>query len=172
MRTHSCSWGRQQGTVFMLSHVIGSIEDPLLDITIGTARDLAAQRWADQVALIDRGQDVRLSWQALRRRSEDLAAGFLQLGLKKGERIGVWSLNPVEWTLTQFAAAKAGLILVTLNPAYRTTELEFALIEAGCTALVLAPAFKSSNYLGMIRSLLPVMGQAGGNVINSTQSPH
>ena len=155
----------------MLSHVIGSIEDPLLDITIGTARDLAAQRWPDRTALIDRGQDVRLSWQALRRRSEDLAAGFLTLGLKKGERIGVWSLNRVEWTVTQFAAAKAGLILVTINPAYRTTELEFALSEASCAALVLAPAFKSSNYLGMIRALMPEMARAHTSGIHSIRLP-
>src|SRR6266404_6487710 len=171
MRTHSCSWGSQQGTVFMLSHVIGSIEDSLLDITIGTALDLAAQRWPDRTALIDRGQNVRLSWQALRRRSEDLAAGFLALGLKKGERIGVWSLNRVEWTLTQFAAAKAGLILVTINPAYRTSELEFALTDSGCAALVLAPAFKTSNYLGMVQSLVPEMASGGVAGIRSARLP-
>jgi fatty-acyl-CoA synthase len=68
----------------MLSHVIGSTDVPLLDITIGKALDLAAQRWADRIALIDRGQNVHLTWQELRERSDRLAAGFLALGLKPG----------------------------------------------------------------------------------------
>jgi fatty-acyl-CoA synthase len=155
----------------MLSHVIGSTDVPLLDITIGMALDLAADRWTDKIALIDRGQDVRLTWRELRERSDHLAAGFLALGLKTGDRIGIWSLNRVEWALTQFAAAKAGLILVTINPAYRTTELEFALAEAGCVALVLAPAFKTSDYLWMIQSLAPEMALAGADGICSARLP-
>jgi fatty-acyl-CoA synthase len=155
----------------MLSHVIGSTDVPLLDITIGRALDLAAQRWADRIALIDRGQNVRLTWQELRERSDQLAAGLLALGLKAGDRIGVWSLNRVEWALSQFAAAKAGLILVTINPAYRTAELEFALIDSGCAALVLAPAFKTSNYLGMVQSLLPEMALGGVAGIRSARLP-
>ena len=155
----------------MLSHVIGSTDVPLLDITIGKALDLAAQRWADRIALIDRGQNVHLTWLELRERSDRLAAGFLALGLKPGDRIGIWSLNRVEWALTQFAAAKAGLILVTINPAYRTAELEFALIDAGCAALVLAPAFKTSDYLGMIQSVAPEMALAGAAGIRSARLP-
>jgi len=155
----------------MLSHVIGSTDVPLLDITIGRALDLAAQRWADRIALIDRGQNVRLTWQELRERSDQLAAGLLALGLKAGDRIGVWSLNRIEWALSQFAAAKAGLILVTINPAYRTSELEFALTDSGCAALVLAPAFKTSNYLGMVQSLVPEMASGGVAGIRSARLP-
>ena len=88
-------------------------------------------------------------------RVDALAAGFLALGLERGARIGVWSLNRPEWTLTQFAAAKAGLILVTINPAYRLSELEFALAKVGCAAIVTATAFKTSNYMEMLNTLLP-----------------
>ena len=81
-------------------------------------------------------------------RVDALAAGFLALGLERGARIGVWSLNRPEWTLTQFAAAKAGIILVTINPAYRLSELEFALAKVGCAAIVTATAFKTSQLHG------------------------
>ena len=88
-------------------------------------------------------------------RVDALAAGFLALGLERGARIGIWSLNRPEWTLTQFAAARAGLILVTINPAYRLSELEFALAKVGCAAIVAATAFKTSNYMEMLNTLLP-----------------
>ena len=93
-------------------------------------------------------------------RVDALAAGFLALGLERGARIGVWSLNRPEWTLTQFAAAKAGLILVTINPAYRLSELEFALAKVGCAAIVTATAFKTSNYMEMLNTLLPELAKA------------
>ena len=93
-------------------------------------------------------------------RVDALAAGFLALGLERGARIGIWSLNRPEWTLTQFAAAKAGLILVTINPAYRLSELEFALGKVGCAAIVTATAFKTSNYMEMLNTLLPELAKA------------
>ena len=76
-------------------------------------------------------------------------------GLRRGDRIGIWSLNRAEWTVTQFAAARAGFILVTINPAYRLSELEFALNKVGCSALVTATAFKNSDYVGMVKTLAP-----------------
>ena len=84
-----------------------------------------------------------------------MAAGLVALGLKPGERIGIWSQNNSEWLLAQFATAKAGLILVNINPAYRTHELEYALNKVGCKALILSSSFKSSDYIGMIRELAP-----------------
>ena len=93
-------------------------------------------------------------------RVDALAAGFLALGLERGARIGIWSLNRPEWTLTQFAAAKAGLILVTINPAYRLSELEFALAKVGCAAIVTATAFKTSNYMEMLNTLLPELAKS------------
>src|SRR5512136_128481 len=106
-------------------------------------------------ALIPPGHGVRWTWKELTERVDALAAGFLALGFEPGARIGVWSLNRPEWTLTQFAAAKAGLILVTINPAYRLSELEFALGKVGCAAIVTATAFKTSNYMEMLNTLMP-----------------
>ena len=155
----------------MLSHVQGPTDAPLLDLTIGAALDAASRRWGDRPAVVDRGQGVRLSWSELRQRADRFAAGLLRLGLEPGQRIGVWSLNRVEWTLTQFAAAKAGLILVTINPAYRLAELEYALRDSGCAALVLVSAFKTSDYVGMIRSLMPEMADATDGSIHAERLP-
>lgn len=139
----------------VLSYVHGAADAPLLGQTIGQALARAAADWADQPALIAPAQGIRWTWRELSDRADAFAAGLLALGLQPGDRIGIWSLNRAEWTLTQFAAARAGLILVTINPAYRLSELEFALNKVGCAALVTATAFKTSDYLGMIGSLAP-----------------
>jgi fatty-acyl-CoA synthase len=117
---------------FVPSYVHGANGEPLLGLTIGQALDRAAVTWADQTALIARAQGIRWTWHELRDHADAFAAGLLALGLRRGDRIGIWSLNRAEWTLTQFAAARAGLILVTINPAYRLSELEFALNKVGC----------------------------------------
>ena len=145
------------------SYVCGVADAPLLGETIGRSLDQAAQRWGDREALVSPSHDVRWTWKEFAQRVDALAAGFLALGLERGARIGIWSLNRPEWTLTQFAAAKAGLILVTINPAYRLTELEFALGKVGCAAIVTATAFKTSNYMEMLNTLLPELatGRAG-----------
>ena len=83
-----------------------------------------------------------------------------RLGLEPGDRIGIWSPNRYEWVVTQFATAKAGLILVNINPAYRISELEFALNKVGCKALVLAPSFKTSDYVAMLRQVAPEIAPA------------
>ena len=101
-----------------------------------------------------RQQDVRWSWGELGRRVDDLAAGLLSLGLEPGDRVGMWAPNRSEWTLTQFATAKAGLVLVNVNPAYRRSELEYAMNKVECKALVLAPALKTSNYLEITADLV------------------
>ena len=93
------------------SYVCGTADAPLLGDTIGRSLDQAARRWADREALVSPSHDVRWTWKQLADRVDALAAGFLALGLERGARIGVWSLNRPEWTLTQFAAAKAGLVL-------------------------------------------------------------
>ena len=142
------------------SYVSGVADAPLLGETIGRGLDLAARRWGDRDALVSPSHHVRWSWNELAERVDALAAGFLALGLERGARIGIWSLNRPEWALTQFAAAKAGLILVTINPAYRLTELEFALAKVGCAAIVTATAFKTSNYMEMLNTLLPELAKA------------
>ena len=102
-----------------------------------------------------RQQGVRWSYRELGEKVDAFAAGLLALGLQPGERIGIWSPNNAEWVVTQFATAKAGLILVNINPAYRLAELEYALNKVGCRALVTATSFKTSDYVGMINTLAP-----------------
>jgi fatty-acyl-CoA synthase len=138
-----------------LSWVKGADAPPLLEDTIGAALDKAAARWGAREALVSSAEPVRWTWAELADRAEALAAGFLALGLAPGERIGIWSPNCSQWVLTQFAAAKAGLILVTINPAYRLSELEYTLNKVGVKALVAAEAFKTSDYVGMVQAVAP-----------------
>ncbi|HEX4926428.1 MAG TPA: AMP-binding protein [Burkholderiales bacterium] len=135
------------------SFVHGVGATPLKYQTIGEALDEAAATWGSREALVVRHQNVRWTYTELKERAEALGAGLLSLGLQPGDRVGIWAPNCSEWAVTQFATAKAGLILVNINPAYRVAELEFALNKVGCKALVTAPSFKTSDYLGMLASL-------------------
>jgi len=132
------------------SHVRGPDFPSLLDMTIGALIEATATRLPDAMALIVRHQNIRWTYAELLRRVDDLARGFLGAGLRPGDRIGIWSPNCAEWVLVQFAAARAGLVLVNINPAYRALEMARALEMVGCAALVLAPSFKSSDYLAML----------------------
>jgi fatty-acyl-CoA synthase len=154
------------------SYVCGISDAPLLGETIGRALDLAVQRWGDREALVSPSHNVRWTWKEFAARVDALAAGFLALGLERGARIGIWSLNRPEWALTQFAAAKAGLILVTINPAYRLSELEFALGKVGCAAIVTATAFKTSNYMEMLNILMPELAKAKPGDLHAAKLPH
>lgn len=153
------------------SYVCGISDAPLLGDTIGRSLDRAVWRWGDREALVSPSHGVRWTWKEFSERVDALAAGFLALGLERGARIGIWSLNRPEWTLTQFAAAKAGLILVTINPAYRLSELEFALRKVGCAAIVTATAFKTSNYIEMLNTLLPELAGARPGQLQAARLP-
>ncbi len=138
-----------------MSYVHGASDKPLIGQTIGRYFDEACALHGAREALVVRHQGVRLTYAALRQKVDALACSLIRLGLKPGERIGIWAQNRLEWTLTQFATAKAGLVLVNINPAYRRSELEYALNKVGCRALILSPAFKNSDYLGMLADLAP-----------------
>ena len=138
----------------LLSYVCGTGSMPLIGETIGSHFDRAAARWAGREALVVRHQQIRWTYAELKTHVDALAAGLIALGLEPGDRLGIWSPNNAEWVLTQFATAKAGLILVNINPAYRLVEVEHALRKSGCTALITATQFKNSDYLGMIRLLV------------------
>ncbi|MHB1373757.1 MAG: AMP-binding protein [Thauera sp.] len=153
------------------SYVHGASAKPLIGQTIGRFFDEACARHAEREALVVRHQNVRLTYAQLKSKVDALACGFMRLGLAPGERIGIWSQNTLEWTLTQFAAAKAGLVLVNINPAYRRSELEYALNKVGCRALVLSPAFKTSNYLEMIADLAPELGHCEPGLLRSHRLP-
>ena len=137
------------------SYVHGASDTPLIGDTIGVHLDRMAALSPDRPALVVRHQNIRWTYAEFREKVDALAAGFLALGLRPGERVGIWSQNNVEWLLTQFATAKAGLILVNINPAYRLHELEHAINKAGTAALILATSYKSNDYISMMRTLAP-----------------
>ena len=153
------------------SYVQGASETPLLGETIGQFFDSACEQWSSRPALVVRHQNVRMSYGELRHAVDKLATGLLTLGLEPGDRVGIWSPNNSEWVLTQFATAKAGLILVNINPAYRTAELEYALNKVGCKALILAERFKTSDYVGMLRELAPELSHASAGSLEAPRLP-
>ena len=138
-----------------LSYVSGTSVRPLLGMTIGAAFDRTVARWGNRSALVVRNQNIHWSYDELAEQVNLLAAGLLSYGLRPGDRVGIWSPNRAEWVVTQFATAKAGLILVNINPAYRPVELQYVLRKVGCRALITATTFKSSDYLGMLTSIAP-----------------
>ena len=154
------------------SYVSGASERPLLGVTIGEQLDLTAARFPDNEALVVPHQGVRWRYGEFKERVDRLAAGLLALGLEPGDRIGIWSPNNSEWALTQFAAAKAGLILVNINPAYRLAELEYALNKVECRALVTAESFKSSRYIDMLRQLATALDRACPGALKAGKLPH
>ena len=115
-----------------MSYVSGASDVPLIGDTIGQQLEQTAARFPDRLALVVRQQRVRLTWRELDAEVDKLAAGLLALGLAPGDRVGIWSPNNVEWVLTQLATARAGMVLVCINPAYRLHELDYALNKAGC----------------------------------------
>jgi len=137
-----------------ISYDHGVSDRKLIGETIGAFFDRTVETHRDREALVVRHQNVRWSWGELGRRVDDLAAGLLTLGLERGDRVGIWSPNTSEWTLAQFATAKAGLVLVNVNPAYRRAELDYAMNKVECKALILAPALKTSNYLEIVEDLV------------------
>jgi fatty-acyl-CoA synthase len=136
------------------SYVHGASDVPLRYQTIGAALDEAAATWPANEALVSCHQNLRWTYAALKERADAFAAGLMALGLQPGERIGIWAPNCAEWLVTQFATAKAGLILVNINPAYRLSEVEYVLNKVGARALVTAASFKSSDYVGMLQALI------------------
>ena len=133
----------------------GATDVPLIEQTIGDFFDDMVARQPDREALISRHEGKRFTYRELQAESNKLASALLNLGLAAGDRVGIWSHNNAPWVLMQIATAKAGLILVNINPAYRTSELEYALNKVGCKVLVTMARFKTSDYLGMLRELGP-----------------
>lgn len=154
-----------------LSYVHGASATPFLNTTIGRSFDRTAEQYADHEALVVCHQSIRWTYAELRERVDRCAAGLLSLGLEAGDRVGVWSPNNAEWTVTQFATAKAGLILVSINPAYRLSELEYAINKVGCRAIVVASSFKTSDYVGMLRTLAPELDDAEPGALKSERLP-
>jgi fatty-acyl-CoA synthase len=153
------------------SYVHGASNQPLIGDTIGAHLDRVVEVAPDRPALVVRQQNIRWTYSEFREQVDSVAAGLIALGFEPGQRIGIWSPNNAEWVVTQFATAKAGLILVNINPAYRLHELEYALTKVGCTGLILAASFKSSDYLGMIRQLCPEIDRCPPGALRAGKVP-
>jgi len=153
------------------SYVRGDDTAPLIEMTIGDRFDQTVARYPDGDALVARHQNIRWSWSELRARVDAAAAGLLQRGLKPGDRVGIWAPNCAEWVIVQFATAKAGLILVNINPAYRVPELDYALNKVGCAALILAPSHKSSDYVAMLVEIAPELKTAAPGELHAVRLP-
>ncbi|MFI6001452.1 AMP-binding protein [Streptomyces sp. NPDC051366] len=137
------------------SYASGVFEVPLLGDTIGENLDRTVRRFPDRDALVDLAAGRRWTYAELAADVDALALGLLDLGIVKGDRVGIWAPNRAEWTLVQYATAKIGAILVTVNPAYRSHELEYVLRQSGIRLLVAAERFKTSDYAGMIEEVRP-----------------
>jgi fatty-acyl-CoA synthase len=138
-----------------VSYAHGTTLSPLMGETIGSNFDRVAASYPERDALVVPHQEVRWSYAELAERVDRLARGLVAMRLRPGERMGIWALNCAEWVLVQYASAKAGVILVNINPAYRTSELEYVLNQSGCRLLISASAFKSSDYEGMVEEVAP-----------------
>ncbi|TDI61564.1 MAG: AMP-binding protein [Alphaproteobacteria bacterium] len=154
-----------------LSYACGPTTEPLSYETIGNAFDRIAATFPDRPAVIARHQNIRWTYAEFKREVDAFAAGLVALGLEPGDRIGMWAPNRIEWVVTQYASAKAGLILVNINPAYRPQELAYCLKKVGCKALVTAAHFKTSDYIAMLNELIPELADSEPGALKSKAFP-
>jgi fatty-acyl-CoA synthase len=162
---------RHEGREVTLSYVHGVGTTPLIADTIGAALNRAADRWGDRDALVACRQQLRYSYRALRDEADRAARALIALGVQRGDRVGIWSGNRAEWMITQYAAAKAGAVLVNVNPAYRLRELEYALTHSGVSVLIAARRFRSTDYVEMLLGLIPELTSTGAGPIQSQRVP-
>ncbi len=155
------------------SQLSGSAGTPLIGDTIGSVFNKTAAKFPDHLALVSKHQNIRWSYSEYKREVDRLATGLLALGVKPGDRVGIWAPNCVEWCLVQFATASIGAIMVCINPAYRLYELEYALNKVQCKVLISASKFKTSDYLGMINQLVPELSSTSPQQeLVSSKLPH
>jgi len=154
-----------------LSHVAGSTDRPLIEATIPAFMAEVVRRHGHRTAAVFRQTGDRWSYDEFARLIDRLAAGLLSIGVYKGDRVGIWSPNRPEWLLAQFATARIGAILVNINPAYRTSELDYALNKAGVSCLIVAPQFKTSNYMAMLAELAPEMATCPPGRLRAARLP-
>ena len=155
-----------------LSQAAGATSPALIEQTIGAFFTDMAQRQGEREALVSRHQGVRLSYTQLLAKARQLASALLRSGLQPGDRVGIWAHNHAEWVYMQLGTALAGLVLVNINPAYRTSEVEYALNKVGCKLLVTMARFKTSDYLGMLRELAPEWHHQQPGQLGSVKLPY
>ena len=158
-------------TMGVFSYTSGTSDVPLLGLTIGDLFDRTVAQFPDNEALVSRHQGLRYTYRQLRVEVDRCARALIALGVEKGQRVGIWAPNCAEWTITQFATAKLGAILVNINPSYRLNEVQYALRQSGCTWLVTTPRFKTSDYTGMIHELTPELAASRPGALASAAFP-
>ena len=154
-----------------LSHVKGSTARPLIDAAIPAFLEEVVRRHGERTAAVFRAAGERWTYRQLARRVDRFAAGLLSLGLYKGDRIGIWAPNRPEWLIAQFATARIGLVLVNINPAYRASELEYALKQVDAKALITARQLKTSAYLEMLRAIAPELDRCRPGCLEAERLP-
>lgn len=154
-----------------ISYVSGISDTPLKGQTIGDCFDETVSRFPDREALLSLHQGLRYTWAELQAAVDQAARALLALGVAKGDRVGIWSPNCAEWTITQFATAKIGAVLVNINPSYRTHELEYALKQSGASTLILQGKFKASDYVATLAELAPELREGGPGTFKSAKLP-
>ena len=155
----------------MHSYAFRGSEEPLIGKTIGDMFDEIAAKYPDNDAIVSLHQGIRYTYRELQKELNRAAKGFIALGLKKGDRLAIWATNIAEWIITQFATAKVGIIMVNINPAYRTHELEYALRQSETQALLLMDRFKSSDYIQMFYEVCPEARTSKPGHIHSEKLP-
>ncbi|MBR9883468.1 MAG: AMP-binding protein, partial [Oceanospirillales bacterium] len=154
------------------SYTSGTSTVPLIGMTIGDKFDQIAAMYPDNDALIVRHQQIRWTYAELKAQVDTVARALLAVGVRRGDRVGMWSPNNAQWLQTQIATAKIGAILVNINPAYRLHELEYALNQSEARFLVTANSFKSSNYTEMLQTLAPELAHCEPGALESRNLPH
>src|SRR6185503_10200661 len=162
---------RHEGREVTLSYVHGVGTTPLIADTLGGALNRAAERWGEHDALVACHQQLRYSYRRLRDEANRAARALIALGVQRGDRVGMWSGNRAEWMVTQYAAAKAGAVLVNINPAFRLRELEYALTQSGVSVLVAARGFRSTDYVELLLELIPELTATGTGPIQAPRVP-
>lgn len=133
-----------------IAHMRNPCESPMSNDTIGQLLDKAAAMWPKRVCVISLHQNIRITFSELLRRVDMFAAGLKKLGLKKGDRLGIWGPNDLEWFISSLSAARLGLIVVAINPAYEQNELIYCLQKTSIKAVVAPDSFKTQNYPKML----------------------
>lgn len=159
----------QRTGVLRSAHDVGPAEPPLLESTIGANLRETTQRFGEREALVDLHAGRRWTYTEFRQDVRRLATGLHRAGVRKGQRVGVWGPNRWEWTLTQYATAELGAILVTVNPSYRQHELSYVLQQAGITAVVASDEFRGQDYPGMLTRAEDEVGALELHVIMSSK---
>ncbi|KAF3704100.1 Acyl-CoA synthetase family member 2, mitochondrial [Channa argus] len=153
------------------SYAHGTSSTSLLHSTVAETLLRSVERWPDREAMVFVQEGVRKTFAQFQQDVDQAAAGLLALGLKKGDRLGMWGPNTYKWLLFQFATAKAGIILVSVNPAYQLQEVEFALRKVGCKAVVCPTEFKTQKYCDMLRQICPEIDSSSPGDIRSSRLP-